>query len=117
MIKKEIAEKLFKAELAQEKVELTLEKFQALTKEIDREVSSLEGDAMSLRKEVSNLLDRYYKIENKVQEGKKQAAEYNNLLNKLGMPKASSVGLFDKVVNKFNGLNTATKMKGFIQGF
>ena len=117
MIKKEIAEKLFKAELKQEKVELTLEKFQALTKEIDKEVNMLESDAMALKKEVSNLLNRYYKTESKIQEGKKQAQEYTNLLNKLGMPKAGSVGLFDKVVSKFNGLNTSTKMKGFIQGF
>jgi hypothetical protein len=33
------------------------------------------------------------------------------------MPKANTIDVFDKVVNKFKGLNTATIMKGFINNF
>tara|TARA_R100000231_G_scaffold51103_1_gene43211 strand:- start:16 stop:360 length:345 start_codon:yes stop_codon:yes gene_type:complete len=100
-----------------QKVDLTLEKFQITTKEIDAEVQRLERDAVALKKEVSQLLNRYYSTEAKVEDNKKQAREYTNLLNKLGIPKANTIDVFDKVVNKFKGLNTATKMKGFINNF
>ena len=100
-----------------QKVDLTLEKFQMTTKEIEKEVQRLEQDAMVLKKEVTQLLNRYYSTEAKVETNKKQAKEYTNLLNKLGMPKGNTIGLFDKAVNKFEGLNTATKMKGFINNF
>ena len=47
----------------------------------------------------------------------KQYREYKSLLDQLGMTKSATLEDFIKTKSKFDGLNTATKMKGFINNF